>query len=179
MPGQMYMASNRVTSLAGLFLIGNYTKAVLKVNNAATKEHDRLRAEQAVSFYQLNETVLPEKMVISILNVRSLKKHFDDIGNTSPLVQTNTLCFTENQLLPSQGGLDLPAAMGGFYVTYNPSDDRFCGLILCYRDRLHLLNHAKMNGFSILTSCKPSISNECFKIILLFKKNSVPQAFFS
>ena len=179
MPGQIYMALSRVTSLAGLFLIGNYTKAVLKVNNAATKEYDTLRAEQAVSFCQLNETVLPEKMVISILNVRSLKKHFDNIGNTSSLVQTNILCFTENQLLPSQGSLDLPATMGGFYVTYNPSDDRFCSLVLCYRDNLHLLNHAKMNGFSILTSRKPSISNEYFKIILLFKKNSVPPGFFS
>ena len=35
MPGQMYVALSRVTSLAGLFLIGNLTKAVFKVNNAA------------------------------------------------------------------------------------------------------------------------------------------------
>ena len=35
MPGQMYVALSRVTSLAGLFLIGNYTKVVFKVNNAA------------------------------------------------------------------------------------------------------------------------------------------------
>ena len=73
----MYVALSRVTSLAGLFLIGNYKKAVFKVNNAAANEYERLRAEQAVSFSQLNETVLPEKLLISLLNVRSLKIMFD------------------------------------------------------------------------------------------------------
>ena len=73
MPGQMYVAMSRVTSFAGLFLIGNYTKAVFTVNNAAANEYERLRVEQAVSLCKLNETVLPEKLVISLLNVRSLK----------------------------------------------------------------------------------------------------------
>ena len=76
MPGQMCVTFSRVTSLAGLFLIDNYTKAVFKVNIAAANEYDRLRAEQAVAFCQLNETVLPEKLVISFFNVRSLKKTF-------------------------------------------------------------------------------------------------------
>ena len=60
------MASSRVIRLVGLFLIGNYTKAVFKVNNAAGNEYHRLRAEQGVSFCQLSEIVLPEKLVISL-----------------------------------------------------------------------------------------------------------------
>ena len=43
----MHVALSRITSHAGLFLIGNYSKAVFKVNNAAANEYDRLRAEQA------------------------------------------------------------------------------------------------------------------------------------
>ena len=160
MPGQIYMALSRVTSFAGFFVIDNYTKAVFKVNNAAANEYDRLRAEQAVLFCQVNETVLPGKLVISLLNDRSLRKSFDDIRNTSPLVQTDILCFTEIQLLPSQGALDLPATMGGFYVTYNPSDHRFRSLALCYRDNLNLLYHVKMNGFSISTFRRPSFSDK-------------------
>ena len=35
-----------------------------------------------------------------------------------------------------------------------------------------------MNGFSILIFHKPSFCDKYFKIILLYKKNSVPQAFF-
>ena len=35
-----------------------------------------------------------------------------------------------------------------------------------------------MNGFSILIFHKPSFSDKYFKIILLYKKNSVPQALF-
>ena len=70
MPGQMYAALSRVTNLAGLFLISNYIKAVFKVNNVAVNAYDRLRAEQAVAFCQLNETALPEKLIISLSNVR-------------------------------------------------------------------------------------------------------------
>ena len=91
------------------------------------------------------------------------------------MVQTDTFCFTVTLILSSQGGLDLPATMGGFYVTYNSSNDRFCSLALRYRENLNLLNHVKMNGFSILTFHKPSFSDEYFKVILLYKKNSVPQ----
>ena len=101
MPGQMYVDLGRVINLTGLFLIGNYTKAVFKVNNAATNECDRLRAEQAVAFFQHNERVLLEKLAISLLHVRSLRRHLGDIGNTSSLVQTNILYFTVTQLLTS------------------------------------------------------------------------------
>ena len=62
----MCVASSRVIRLVGLFLIGNYTKAVFKVNNAAANEYHRLRAEQGVSFCQLSEIVLPGKLVISL-----------------------------------------------------------------------------------------------------------------
>ena len=110
------------------------------------------------------------------MNVQSLRKHFEDIANTCYLVQTDILCSTETQLLPSQGGLDLPATLGGFYVTYNSSDDRFSSLALCYCDNLYLLNHVKMNGFSILTFRKPSFPDDT--IILLYKKNSILQALF-
>ena len=40
-------------------------------------KYDRLRAEQAVSFCQFDETMLPGKWSISLLNVRPLRKHFD------------------------------------------------------------------------------------------------------
>ena len=36
----MYVPLSRVTSLAGLFLIGNHKKAVFKVNNAAVNTKD-------------------------------------------------------------------------------------------------------------------------------------------
>ena len=60
------MTSSRVIRFAGLLLIGNYTKAVFKVNNAAANEYHRLRAEQGVPFCQLSEIVLPGKLVISL-----------------------------------------------------------------------------------------------------------------
>ena len=126
-------------------------------------------------FANLMKTVLLEKLVISLLNFRSSRKHFDDITSTSSLIQTDMLRFTETQLLPSQGGFDLPAKMRGFYVTYDACDDRFCILALCYRDNLHLLNHVKMNAFSILTFRNPSFSDEK---ILLYKKTSVLRGLF-
>ena len=136
MPGQMYVDLSRGINVTGLFLIGNYAKVVFEVNNAAINECDRLGAEQTVAFFQLNERVLLEKLAISLLHVQSLRRHLGDIGNTSSLVQTNILCFTVTQLFPSQGGLDLPATMNGFYVTCNSSMTDFlslhCVIVITY-----------------------------------------------
>ena len=136
MPGQMYVDLSRGINVTGLFLIGNYTKVVFEVNNAAINECDRLGAEQTVAFFQLNERVLLEKLAISLLHVQSLRRHLGDIGNTSSLVQTNILCFTVTQLFSSQGGLDLPATTNGFYVTCNSSMTDFlalhCVIVITY-----------------------------------------------
>ena len=97
----MYVALSRIKSLAGLFLIGDYTNVVFKVTNAAVNKYDRLRAEQAVSFCQFDETMLPGKWSISLLNVRSLRKHFDKIPNTSSLIPTQGVRL-KPELLPSR-----------------------------------------------------------------------------
>ena len=52
------------------------------------------------------------------------------------------------------------------------------GFVALHRDNLNLLNHVKMNGFSILIFHKPSFYDKYFKVILLYKKNSVPQSLF-
>ena len=41
----MNLAVSRNKIFAGISLIGNYTKAVFMVNNAAVNEYNRLRAE--------------------------------------------------------------------------------------------------------------------------------------
>ena len=129
-----------------MFLIGDYTNVVFKVTNAAANKYDRLRAEQAVSFCQFDETMLPGKWSISLLNVRSLRKHFDKIPNTSSLIPTEGVRLKPNSF--HQGGLNLTSTMGGFYVTCNSSDDRFCSLALQYcgnPDGIYLL---KTNNIS-------------------------------
>ena len=43
LPGQMYVPLCRLTNLQGMYLIGNYSKSAIKVNNAAAEEYRRLR----------------------------------------------------------------------------------------------------------------------------------------
>lgn len=80
---------DRPTSAFGA---GQYSvKAVYKINNAAVNGYNRLRAEEAFSFCQLGETVFPEKLIISLLNVQSRRKHLEDIASTLSLIQIDIL----------------------------------------------------------------------------------------
>ena len=85
LPGQMYAALSRLTNLQGMYLIGNYSKSAIKVNNAATEEYRRLRVEQ--TFLPLSfGNVEMETITITLLNTRSVNKHAIDIACTSSML---------------------------------------------------------------------------------------------
>ena len=70
MPGHMYVALSRVISFAWLILIGNGTKVVLKVNNAAANEYDGIKAAQAVWWSTLKKSY--QNLIIRKYQVRMI-----------------------------------------------------------------------------------------------------------
>ena len=65
--GHMCLVLGIDASIAGLFLIVNYTTAIFVANDATVNLYNRLRTEKVC---QSRETVSPEKFIISLLNVQ-------------------------------------------------------------------------------------------------------------
>ena len=75
----MYVALSRVTSLDGLYLIGEYNSYAIKADPRATIEYETMRKDYAMKSI---DTCSREScsLRISLLNTRSLKKHATDIN---------------------------------------------------------------------------------------------------
>ena len=96
-PGQMYVALSRITSMDRMYLVGNYSKKAIKKNSSAKKKYQRLRCESKLAtlpFISVSEITVN----ITLLNARSLRKHYKDIMKDTHLLGNDVLYLTETQL---------------------------------------------------------------------------------
>ena len=93
----MYVALSRVTSLDGLYLIGEYNSSAIKADPRATIEYKTMRKDYAMKSIDTCSTELPCSLTISLLNTRSLKKHATDINADKSLKDCDILFLTETQ----------------------------------------------------------------------------------
>ena len=92
--GQMYVGLSRVTSLSGLYLIGEYNSRAIQSDPRAAAEYELLRNEYfLLSVHDYIPS--PNSLTICLLNTRSLKKHKDD---DKVIFNADVLCLTETQL---------------------------------------------------------------------------------
>ena len=98
--GQIYVALSRSTSLQGVHILGQIESKHVKANPKVSEEYRRLRNECTISH---SATLLQNDfniLSISLLNIRSLKKHSIDIKFDSRLFNSDVIALTETQLLP-------------------------------------------------------------------------------
>ena len=100
---QVYVALSRVKSLSQLYLVGDINSAGIMADARFGEEYERLRSQRfefdAPNMVYKNNS---HNIVISLLNVRSLKKHFANIKNDSKIIQSDIIVFTETRLKPLQ-----------------------------------------------------------------------------
>ena len=163
--GQMYVALSRVTTLAGLYLIGNFNTNAIKVNLDAEIEYERLRIGSPLHLNNIDFSVPPKQIRISLLNIRSMNKHLIDIETEKLLLQSDLLCLKETKI-------------GNYYDTHIV-DETFqnYGINVCY-------NNNSMNQFQNLAFCSSNSVEifDCLKAprfsLLIIKKKYVQWAYF-
>ena len=167
----MYVALNRITSLTGLFLIGEYTKKALKVNNFAKLEYERLKQEQ-LFIPLISNTVEDKTLILTLFNKLSLNKHAIDIAHTDALLNSDIVCLTETQLTPDQCLTNINHSLNFFTISYNSSLNKYESLAICHASYLEILQHRKVNGLSVVTFRKPNFSERIFTMALLYRLHS-------
>ena len=98
---------SRVTSLSGLYLIGNYLSSAITSSALAEEEYKRLRTKDNLLPCLKKLPISPFSLTITLLNVRSLKKHAIDINSDFDILDTDILLLSETQLFPNQHQNDL------------------------------------------------------------------------
>ena len=123
---------------------------------------------------------LPTTLSVALLNTRSLQKHASDIASDWRLMNNNILFLTETQLSPSSDVNQIQTILDQFSISFNMSDYRFSSLAICYQKSVLLQCHQKVEGILVIKLCKPTNSNDCVSIAILYRRQlSTITAFFS
>ena len=113
----MCVALSRVTSIDNLFLIGKYSPSVFKVNENAILEFKRLKENR---FDKIDtDHVHCNSFTISLLNVRSLKRHAVDITRARQLTENDILCLTESQITNDTDVIKVLEQLSSFKIYFN------------------------------------------------------------
>uniref|UniRef100_A0A7M5V9S6 ATP-dependent DNA helicase n=2 Tax=Clytia hemisphaerica TaxID=252671 RepID=A0A7M5V9S6_9CNID len=170
--GQMYVNLSRVTNINGLFLIGEYNRKHIRVNSEAGIEYERLRRESSL---QKVETFSPaltssKHLHISLLNVRSFKKHVIDMVHSDTLISSDLICLTETQLSPSSETNDIDESLQNFKIDYNNNSvNRFQNTACCANSSIEILECQKAAGYTQIMFKKETFSEQPITLLLLYK----------
>ena len=158
--GQIYAALSRATSLKGLHILGEIQSKHIKANPKVTEEYERLR--NASPSINTNADKGDSVVTISLLNIRSLRKHNKDIKFHSQLLKSDVIALTETQLLPNDSCIEITEILKPFSIyRQDHHTDKYSSMAICVRNTLEMkfnLVHTELQEL------------HCF--LLLYRKNN-------
>ena len=172
--GQIYVALSRSTSLQGVHILGQIESKHVKANPKVCEEYQRLRNECMISH---STTLLQNDfnvLSISLLNIRSLKKHSIDVKFDSRLFNSDIIALTETQLLPHDSDNEIVNNLCPFKLHRQDHDtDKYSSMALCTRNTVEI---RECEYFSSLNALKfdlvNSKSQELRTFLLLYRKQT-------
>ena len=167
--GQMYVALSRVTSLEGLFIIGNLNKGAITADPRTLREYEYLRENQSLPDLE----VFSDGFKITLSNVRSLSKHIADINADTRFTKSDLILCTETQLTDNSQTSNI--SINAFSATYNNSEHKFSSLAHFSRENINTVVEFQIDGFSILHVTSEIVD---LRILLVYRKHdSTPNSF--
>lgn len=100
--GQAYVALSRATSLSELHILANIQSKHTRADPRVHKEYQRLREASLDVSQSHNQTESTfennQPIVITLLNIRSLRKHSIDLKHDTQIFGSDVLLLTETKL---------------------------------------------------------------------------------
>jgi len=172
--GQIYVALSRSTSLNGINILGEIQSKHIKADPRVDKEYERLR-----NMSTLNTEIIANIsscFTISLLNIRSLKKHSIDIKHDTNIFDSDIICLTETQLLPDRNVNEVRSNLHPFTLfRQDHVFDRYSRLAICSKPNIEVKDHkylSDINALKFVIVNDNIMSPVPISIVLLYRKNS-------
>ncbi|XP_057310673.1 uncharacterized protein LOC130648634 [Hydractinia symbiolongicarpus] len=169
--GQVYVALSRVRKLDNIFLTGTISQNAIKTDLTTLAEYERLRTD--ANFF--TKCVFTNKLYniqISVLNVRSLRKHSKDFAQDPCLSSSDVICLTETQLTSDDSLCPIQQTFPQYSLTVCNSEHKYSSLAMLFKsDTIKMTSEFKLDGFHFTEINKPAL-NLSLTILLVYKKVS-------
>ena len=169
--GQIYVALSRVTSLAGLFLTGNYNLKAIKADPRAHEEYERMRNECLIEPLPVADFNSRGSLTITLLNTRSLQRHAIDIAHEQRLLDTDILCLTETQLMPDHNTNNIDNTLHHFQFLHNKCNDKFQSISIGYTHLVEIFQYQPSLGMSLI-EFGSAVPVNSMKLLVVYRKNN-------
>ena len=174
--GQIYVALSRSTTLQGLHILGNIEMKHVKANQKVDKEYERLRKISSITSSLSSEHELAVSntgVTVSLLNIRSLRKHSIDIRYNN-MFNSDILAFTETQLIPNDADNEIRRNLQPFALfRQDHQSDKFMSLAVCTKDYIQITEHEYFSSINALKFViANSINHQNPSFLLLYRKTS-------
>ena len=168
--GQVYVAISRSTTLQGIHILGQIEHRHVRTNPRVHEEYKRLRSTLEPPV----QTASNRHMSITLLNVRSLKKHSLDIKCHFSIFDSDLIALTETQLLPQTNDNDIKDHLEPFTIyREDHTSDRFCSLAVCIKNHIHINEY---QYFPCINAIKYVVVNNVYQsritLLLLYRKHN-------
>ena len=117
---------------------------------------------------------------ITLLNTRSLKKHYKDIMKDRHLLDGDILCLTETQLQIGEDTSVIESRFQEYFkIHFNSNENRYLLFkSFCYSNLVSILDHEDHNAISIIVINKPQFYEYPITIALVYRSPNSPIASF-
>ena len=164
----MYVALSRVKALSDLSLVGDINRKSIRADKQTENEYERLRASQNLDDNSTNiiSKSNAHNVVITLLNIRSFKKHYLDVRHDSKIVESDIMALTETRLKDLHSTNDIKNALSGFQIIFQNKSNDFLSLAICVNSDQAIVASGKrffpeVNGFLV------DLSKEKMKVNML------------
>ena len=134
-------------------------------------EYERLRQQININ----NPSVdIPNIVVITLLNIRSLRKHCIDIKHDERIMQSDVIALTETQLLPNQSDDAITESLQPYQLhRQDHPSDKFQSLALCNRFNTFVQNTEYFQNINALYfEILHKKTNKIITALLTYRKNN-------
>ena len=175
----MYVALSRSTSLQGLHILGQIDSKNVRADSRVHDEYERLRNNSSVSMQQRSEPIQniqqnSSNLTLSLLNIRSLRKHSIDIKFDSNIFSSDIIALTETQLLPQDTDHNIRNDLNPFSLyRQDHISDKYSSLALCTKNNIEITQQEYFPSINALkfVATKSSIQQQ-LSFLLLYRRNS-------
>ena len=119
-------------------------------------------------------SIADNSLGVTLLNVRSLKKHGIDVSYDKSIMESDIIAFTETQLSHDCSSLDQDFHRLTL-ITNNLSQNSYSHVAFVHSDILSLLNVGNAPGATFLQTNKQFFSRVLINLLLLYRSHTIGQ----